>query len=448
MMKKILVCTLAAAVLLSMCAVSFAAQRENLYTVTISDKVEDAVVHAGDAVAMDVTVGGDSFNAFDLYVTYDTGAFTYVNAVNTDANTKVEVEDGVIRIQSLSKEQYADGATVTTLNFTANSVAATTEGDFGFQSAVVQAPADADYDVIPVATYDTDSVTVEYVAASRSSGGGSSGACGITLGEAENGTATVNTTRAVSGRTVTITAAPAEGYEVDAVTVTDAGGNAVAVKDNGDGTYSFIMPASAVSVQVTFAEADQREHENCPSDPYVDVIRTEWYHEAVDYVIVNGYFNGVSETTFEPDTAMTRGMFVTVLARMSGMSLNGYAQGGFADVAQGTWYTAPVVWAAEQGIVQGYGDGNFGPGDSLTREQMAVMMRRYAKCMGADVSNTDRSRMNTFADSDAVSGWAAEDVAWAINTGIMNGTGAGISPLNGASRAEVAQILMNYEQQK
>lgn len=174
-------------------------------------------------------------------------------------------------------------------------------------------------------------------------------------------------------------------------------------------------------------------------EPFTDVQMDDWFYNAVVYVVKNGLMNGVTNTQFSPDTATTRGMIVTILYRMAGKPA---ADGtSFADVEQDAYYADAVAWAAESGIVMGYGDGTFGPNDSITREQMATMLYRYAGSPA--VTQTALQ----FADSGEVSSYATNAISWAVQQGILSGkTGNILDPQGDATRAQVAQMLQNYLQ--
>ncbi len=176
--------------------------------------------------------------------------------------------------------------------------------------------------------------------------------------------------------------------------------------------------------------------------PFTDVAVSDWFYSSVDYVYTNGLMNGMSDTLFSPNGTTTRAMLVTVLWRMAGEPAS-VADSGFSDVAAGTWYSAAVSWAAEKGIVSGIGGGLFAPNDSVTREQLAVIFRNYARVSGADVSAL--GDVAQFTDSAAISSWASDAVKWAVSVGLISGKGSGfLDPTGTATRAEIATILMRF----
>ena len=252
----------------------------------------------------------------------------------------------------------------------------------------------------------------------------------ITIPAAANGTVTVSPTSAKEDQVVTITATPNSGYELTALTVTDRSGNRVTVTANPDGTYRFVMPASQVTVSAVFAPAQL---------PFTDVTEANWYYDEVYYVWANGLMQGTSATTFGPNVDTTRAMVVTILWRLEGEPASGYDM-DYSDVAGGAWYAGAVRWATEHGIVNG-SEGQFYPGGTVTREQLAAMLYRYAQYKGYDLTGGD---LSGFADAGAVSGWAETSLAWAVGQGLLQGSDSQVDPQGSAIRAQTAAILMRF----
>ncbi len=173
-----------------------------------------------------------------------------------------------------------------------------------------------------------------------------------------------------------------------------------------------------------------------------DVPLNAWYYDAVDYVHQEGLFSGTSETTFSPGKAMTRGMFVTVLGKFAEVNPNAYESGSFSDVAIRDYYAPYVEWAAEKGIVGGVGGGKFAPGSSITREQMALMLYKYAKTVGADTS-VDADQLLSFPDWMSTSEYAQQAMAWAVTHGVLGGSDGKLLPQGTATRAQTVQIFYN-----
>lgn len=177
-----------------------------------------------------------------------------------------------------------------------------------------------------------------------------------------------------------------------------------------------------------------------PENPFADVKSGSWYEAAVLYARANGFFDGTSATTFEPDGPMTRAMFVTVLGRMAGVEAADYAGAtDFIDVAEGTWYAPFVKWAARYGITTGTGNGKFLPDGKITREEMAVFFVRYFETFDA-MPKADTTVTTKPADLDKVSSWAQDAVLklWAL--GLLNGDGKNFDPKAKASRAQTAAL--------
>ncbi|MBM6721930.1 leucine-rich repeat protein [Pseudoflavonifractor phocaeensis] len=275
---------------------------------------------------------------------------------------------------------------------------------------------------------------------SSGGGGGGSGSAmyAVSLAAPEHGTVTVSPKSAVKGSTVTVTATPDEGYRLDTLTVTDSQGNQMKLTDQGGGKFTFIMPGSQVKVEASFVLIPQEPEPL----PFADVAETAWYYDGVRYAYEHGLMTGTGETTFNPDGATSRAMLAAILWRLEGSPVVNYAM-DFADVEEGQWYTEAIRWAASEGIVTGYGDGTFGTNDSITREQFAVMLYRYAGTQPAS------GTLSAFRDGAAVSDWAAEAMGWAVEAGLITGTGDGsaLTPQGQATRAQAAVLLMRFCQE-
>lgn len=153
---------------------------------------------------------------------------------------------------------------------------------------------------------------------------------------------------------------------------------------------------------------------------FTDVSRDDWFANGVDYVSQKGLMSGTGTGTFAPNTALTRGMLVTILYQMAGApEVTGTCP--FRDVAAGSYYEKAAIWAAENGLVSGYENGCFGPNDPVTREQLAAILYRYAQYRGLDVSQT--GSIGGFADNSSVSGYARTAMAWANGAGLISGMG-------------------------
>lgn len=266
-------------------------------------------------------------------------------------------------------------------------------------------------------------------------GGSSSSSSRVTVASTTHGRVTVSPDNPKTGDTVTITVRPDDGYVLDTLTVTNASGKEVELTKVNDTRYTFVMPSSKVTVKATFVAEE-------PSGmPFTDVASGAWYYDAVSFVYKRGLMSGTGDNLFSPNVTTSRGMIVTILYRLDGSPSASSA--GFTDVTSGQWYTDAVNWAAANDIVAGYGNGLFGPNDTVTREQMAVILYRYAQYKGYDTSASNS--LNGYTDVGGVSSWALTAMQWANAEGLINGTSSTtLSPTSGATRAEVAQILMRF----
>ncbi|WP_322173860.1 S-layer homology domain-containing protein [Acutalibacter caecimuris] len=172
------------------------------------------------------------------------------------------------------------------------------------------------------------------------------------------------------------------------------------------------------------------------------VSQGSWYYKAVDYAASEGLFSGTSATTFSPNAPMTRGMFVRVLGNKAGIDPDDYPGSYFLDVPKGRWYTPYVQWAAGNEIVNGTGSGRFSPDQSVTREQMAVILYNYAKTTDCDLTSR-QGQLEKFSDGSRVSSYAKGAMEWAISHNILSGSNGRLMPQGTATRAQVAQIFYN-----
>ena len=278
-----------------------------------------------------------------------------------------------------------------------------------------------EHDVTVKATWDYDD-----------HGSSSSKTYPIYIEETRDGEVESSHKRAAAGTTITLTVEPEDGSELVKLTVVDEDGDKINVRYHAKtGDYTFTMPASEVTVKAVF-DSDL---------PFKDVSVDSWYYDAVSYVYRNGLMNGISATRFAPNAKLNRAMIAQVLYNLEGETRSYPTV--FSDVADSAWYADAVNWAADKGIVEGYGNGKFGPEDNITREQMAAILYRYADYKGYDVRAS--ARLSGFADEDQVSDWAEEAMSWAVAEDLMDGKGNNrLDPTGTATRAEVATILMRF----
>lgn len=182
-----------------------------------------------------------------------------------------------------------------------------------------------------------------------------------------------------------------------------------------------------------------------PTCPFTD-IQTHWAKDAVTTAWSKGWMKGVTDTTFVPENQMTRAMLVTVLYRMDGEPTAGSVErGAFHDVASDTYYAKAVAWAAENGIVKGVSEDSFAPNASITREQLAAILYRYANYKKIDTTQGGMA-LHEFDDENAISEYAKDAMEWAVNVGLLKGVGeAKLSPQGTATRAQVATMLVRFD---
>ena len=258
----------------------------------------------------------------------------------------------------------------------------------------------------------------------------------ITVEATQGGTVTADPTAAKAGTTVTLTPVPDRGYQVGTVAVTDRFGDAVAVTEQADGTYTFTMPNGQVKVEVTFVESQPEPL------PFTDVKEGDWFHDAVRYVYDNGLMDGVGDGQFAPNATTNRAMVVTILYRLAGEpDVSGDV--AFTDVEPGLWYTDAVLWAAQKGIVNGISETEFAPAGDLTREQLATILYRYAQDQGYDVSAS--ADLSGFPDAGDIQAYATQALSWAVAEGLLQGfEDDSLQPGGTATRAQIAAILMRF----
>ena len=267
-----------------------------------------------------------------------------------------------------------------------------------------------------------------------SSGGGSavSGtAYPISLpGSTANGTVTVSPANAAKGSRVTITATPASGYVLDKLMVTDATGNLLGLTNQGGGKFTFTMPGSAVTVQAAFGKES--------GGVFADVPNSAYYADAVKWAVAQGITNGKGSGLFGSNDACTRAQIVTFLWRAAGSPASKMTFNPFSDVSPDAYYYQAVLWAVENGITGGMGNGRFSPEGTCTRGQSVTFLHRAAGAPAVSGSS--------FQDVPA-SSYCADAITWAVKNGITQGTGAGaFSPNGGCTRAQIVTFL--YRQYK
>ena len=418
---------------------TFSADTESAtYTFTVT--AEDGTTTANYTVTVTVAAdpaAGNKANVDAAKTAIERHTWTVPQATaNTEEAVKAWIE-GQLAGMNLNGASY----TVTMTGFTAADRGTSadrdgTDGSFAFTVVLSKGTATGDAFTSTYAEA-TATVTGGTITATAYTGGGPT-TYAVTTPDVENGTVRVSPSRASRGSTVTITVTPDEGYELESLTVLDSWDNEITLTDKGDGKYTFTMPSGKVTVEASFAEIAPEPL------PFGDVDDGDWFADAVRFVYENGMMNGVSETDFAPHAATSRSMIVTILYRLEGEPVVDYAM-DFTDVAGDAYYAEAVRWAASEGIVGGYGGGLFGSDDAVTREQLAVILYRYAVYKGYDVSIGEDTNILSYADFADLSEYAIPAMQWACGAGVITGvTDATLVPQGEATRAQVAAMLMRF----
>lgn len=242
------------------------------------------------------------------------------------------------------------------------------------------------------------------------------------------------TVKVASGGDKTFTFKPKAGYELVDVLVD---GQSVGVV----GSYTFRNVKADHTIKAIFTSEAEEEVPPVWNNPFTDVSRSDWFYASVEYAVTNGLMEGTSSASFAPAAVTTRAEMVTILWRLAGEP-DAKTDAGFRDLTQ-NWYTEAVNWAAENDIAEGVSSTKFAPGEYITREQLVTMLYRYAAYRGYDTSAY--SSFNKFVDGDAVSGFAADALHWAVSENIILGKeGKRLDPQGAASRAEIAAIFARF----
>ncbi len=228
-------------------------------------------------------------------------------------------------------------------------------------------------------------------------------------------------------KSITYTITPDAGYAIKSVLVDG--------EDVGSASeYTFKNVTKKHTIHAVFEQVN----------PYTDIKADDWFYDDVLYVTSKGLMEGTGNGKFSPEISTDRAMLVTVLWRLEGSPVVDNPV-DFLDVADGLWYSDAIDWASANGIVNGYGDGRFGPTDTITREQMATIMWRYAKYKGYDVSVGENTDILSYTDAETVSDWAIPAMQWACSKDMIKGIVNNIlDPAGDATRAQIAAILYRF----
>ena len=245
-------------------------------------------------------------------------------------------------------------------------------------------------------------------------------------GHITGGALSTTPSAAVKGSTVTITAKPDNGYRLDKLTVIDQSGNRLSLSDQGNGKYTFIMPAGKVSVEPVFAPIKAQPE-------FKDVEKDSYYHDAVHWALEKGITEGTSTDTFSPGASCTRAQMVTFLWRAAGSPGPKSAANPFKDINESDYYYSAILWAIENGITSGTGAGTFSPTATVTRGQTVTFLHRAA---GSPLAGS--SGFNDVSDG----AYYAKAVAWAAENGITSGTGSNkFAPNADCTRSQIVTLL-------
>lgn len=257
----------------------------------------------------------------------------------------------------------------------------------------------------------------------------------VYIANTEHGSVSVDTRYAEEGEWVYITVNPNAGYRLSDLTVTRPSGNTVKVEHVRGNVFRFAMPGVRVTVDAEFVRTTM---------PFTDVSRGQWFYDAVSFVYWRDLMDGVTSTQFAPDATTTRAMVVQILYRMAG-SPTVRGSSPFYDVSNGAWYADAVIWAEANDIVNGMTTTTFAPNTAVTREQLATMLYRYAQYRHYNTSAGANTNILSYYDANRISEYAFSALQWACGEGIMDGTGTGyLSPQGQATRAQLAAMLMRF----
>lgn len=397
-------------------------------------------------ISQGAVINGDIINQKVADVTVSGGTVT--GQVTNDSNGTITVTGGTFPNADVSKYVPKEACVISFYSAGGNPVPSIVAKKGG-QIELPTCTRDGDYSFVgwwsDTKTYDAgETITVNedmtFTAQwhNESSGGSSSGSgssssssgdYAITVDAGKHGDVSVSPKRADEGDTVTITVDPDKGYEVDEVIVTDKNGDSIRVRDRGDGEYTFTMPDSKVTVEVTFVEEGGELS-------FVDVAKSDYYYDAVKWAVDNGVTTGVTDTIFAPGNPCTRAQTVTFLWRAAGMPQAANRVNPFTDVSVNDYYYEAVLWAVENGITGGTTATTFAPNATCTRAQVVTFLWRYSK--------EDASILPMFTDV-AESDYYYGAVAWAVENGVTTGvTDTTFAPGNPCTRGQIVTFLYRY----
>ena len=383
----------------------------------------------------------DAFKGKKVYINHNNGANLYVATANATTGEITFTTNGfspftfalsnpnvVAEVNGNAYTSFADAVSAVPANGTIEITGGTSPyTGTANKTFTVKNSTSADITVNGQPIEPTKSYTFKYTHSSGGSSGGSSSGkttYKVTTSAVNNGGVNASPSNAEKGATITITLSPDKGYKLDKLTVTDGSGKSVSTVKKSDTVYTFTMPASTVTVGVSYAKADETPSKTT----FNDVSANDWFASAVDYVTGKGMMNGTAANTFSPKANTTRGMLMTVLARHAGEDTTGGS----------VWYEKGMNWAKANGVSDGTN-----PQVNITREQLAAMLYRYAQNKKYDVSGA--KSLDGYTDAQSVSSYAVPALQWANAAGVVTGkSGSKLDPKGYATRAEVAAMLMRF----
>lgn len=378
---------------------------------------------------------------YEATVSEDNGAYiaTFKNPHGFSEFTITKNSQTAAKINNVCYTKFEDAVTAAKNNETVYVIGSDTEykATISGASKTIKVENGKDKDITVTINNTVQTIkpqkTAEFTYTKPSSSGSSGGSSSkttykVTTSSVANGGVNVSPSSPAKGDKVKITLSPNKGYKLDKLTVTDASGKTVSTTKTSDTVYTFTMPASQVTVGVTYVKADETT-EQPSTKTFSDVSSSDWFADAVKYVSDKGMMNGTGNGKFSPADSTTRAMLMTVIARYAGQDTTG----------SNPWYQKGMEWAKANGVSDGTE-----PNANITREQLVTMLYRYAKASGKDVSVGEDTNILSYADAITVSEYAVPAMQWACGAGIVNGSNGKLNPQNNATRAEVAAILMRF----
>ena len=392
------------------------------YTLTITDK---SGAYAPVSTSFELKTA-------DVIAKYDASKKALVKA--SDASTKEQFAAYLEAISAVSVDgtsYAASGKNVVKIIQDNGAVDMTatpfTKGDGASYSLVVKATGYQDL------TFTVTTAKKSNSGSGSSSSGSSGSSYAVSAPSTKNGDVTVSPKNASKGDRVTVTVTPDKGYELDKLTVKDASGNKLKLTDKGNGKYTFTMPGSKVTVSAEFVEEQA-------ASIFVDVPADAYYAKAVEWAVKKGITNGKANGLFGSNDPCTRGQIATFLWRAAGSPAPKGTVKVPSDVLPGSYCYDAVAWALENGITNGMADGTFGVNNTCTRGQSVTLLYR---ALGKAPTT-----VNGFTDV-AADAFCADAVAWAVESGVTNGTSASaFSPNAGCTRAQIVTFLYRAYQGK